>query len=68
MKTYNIQNTRIDGKLHKRIRFSKNYKNIFDLSWLPEDKESEARNIRSADIFVLKNPELGFSPKKLKKS
>ena len=68
MKTYKIQEVRSQGKLYKKIRFTKDYKSIFELKWLPDDKESEAKSIRSADIFVLKNPELGFSPRKLKKS
>ena len=66
MKPYKIQLTRIKGKPYKRIRFTKDYKCIFNLEWLPEDIEAEAKNIRSADLFVLKN-NLKYLPRKLKK-
>jgi hypothetical protein len=66
MKTYNITQVRKDGLLHNRIRFTKLGQIVSNWEWLPEDKETEAKNIRAADIFVIKNPDLGYKPRKLK--
>jgi len=66
MKTYNISQCRKNGLLHNRIRFTKLGQIVSNWEWLPEDKEAEKKNIRAADIFVIKNPELGYKPIKLK--
>lgn len=65
MRQYSIHTVRQQGKLYNAIKFWKGGVRIFNVSWLPDNKEAEAKAIRSADLCVIKHG-LNYKTRKLK--
>lgn len=64
-KTYNINDKRIKGRPYKHIRLTKTGVILLDISFNPEDKEAEAKAIKSADMTVIRYG-LKYNTRKLK--